>query len=135
MSKKVVLELYMYTDGDWRYDASMFEDYTSEYFDNDLYEYTFIEDYTTKIRRTFNLDEEDWGKEIIGIFDSICDSLHGRQSAIECVSEFFHEVISHFPRIDTDHWFHDWYESNTEIEVKIMMVENEARKIKEIIYE
>ena len=51
--KLYVFTGYIYTDGDWYFNRDMFKNYKSSYFENDLYEYTFEEDYSIRFKRVF----------------------------------------------------------------------------------
>lgn len=134
MSKKIVIELSMYSDGDWGYDESIFENHTSKYFDNGLYEYTEFEWSTTKVRRTFDIDKTDGYAAIHNILKSICSSLYGRQSDIKYVTEFFNCAIEQLPNVSVGNSYYDNMDSNTEIDLTIYVVENDAKEVKEIIY-
>lgn len=134
MSKKIVIELSMYSDGDWGYDESIFENHTSRYFDNDLYEYTYFEWCTTKIKRSFDLGETDGYNAIRSILNAICSSLHGRQSDVKYVTEFFDRAIERLPNVSVENGYYDSMESNTEIDLTIRIIESDAKEIKEIIY-
>ena len=131
---KIILELSMYSDGDWGYDESIFENHTSKYFDNNLYEYTKFEWSTTKARRTFDIDKTDGYAAIHNILKSICSSLHGRQSDIKYVNEFFDRAIERLPNVSVENGYYDSMESNTEIDLTIRIIESDAKEIKEIIY-
>lgn len=131
MSKKLVLELSIYDDGDWGFDESIFANYTSKYFDTDLYEYTYFEDYTTKVRRVYEEDENGLDA-ICAILKHICKTLHGRESYTESVAEFFEDAIAHLKHHKT---FYNDMDGNTEIELSVSQVDNDSKRIKQIIYE
>lgn len=133
MPKKLVIELRMYTDGDWGYDKSIFEGYTSKYFENGLYEYTEIdEDYTTKIRRVFDYDES--YEPIKNLIKKLCDSLHGRENWVESVIEFFDRALEELPTLRIGYPYCDFMDSNTEMDLTIAIIESDAKPIDKIIY-
>ena len=133
-NKKLVIELRMYTDGDWGYDKRIFKDYTSKYFESDLYEYTEIDDdsYTTKIRRVFDYDGD--CKPVENLIKQICNSVDGRESWVESVIEFFDRALEELPKLKVGRPYCDFMDSNTEMDLTIAIVETDARPIEKIIY-
>ncbi len=131
MSKKLILELSMYTDGDWGYDTSIFQNHTSRYFDNDLYEYTYLDDHTTKIRRVYGENENGFAA-MINLLQHICDTIHGRKSDTIIVKAF---LMGSIICLDKNETFCDDYDGNTEIDIDVKLVENDSKPIKQIIYE
>lgn len=133
MTKKLVFELSIYTDGDWGFDESVFENYTSKYFDNDSYEYSFInpDDYTTKVKRVY--EEHENGFDIICNFlEHICRTIHGSESYTESVIEFFKDAIEHLKNHEI---FYNDMDGNTEIWLSVNWIDSNSKRIKQIIYE
>lgn len=138
LAKKIVLELRMYSDGDWGYDRSVFDHYTSKYFENDLYEYTVVDDYTTKIRRVFEYNHTGLN-ELCGMLEKIRNSTYGRCSdePNQFIDDALCALYGSKKKIDrnTKMNYSDLYDSNTELEIDVYSIATEARPIKKIIYE
>lgn len=131
MSEKVILEMSVYTDGDWGFNESLFSAYKSKYFENEVYEYTFIEDYSLKIRRTFE-DVKDGFNKIANLLTDFKDSIRCRDEYTKNqLNSFFCNQIE-FARSNLE--FQSEIDSNTEIDLHVYIIENGCRPIKEIIY-
>ena len=131
MSEKVILEMSVYTDGDWGFDESLFSAYKSKYFENEVYEYTFIEDYSLKIRRTFE-DVKDGFNKIVNLLTDFKDSIRCRDKYTKNqLNSFFCNQIE-FARSNLE--FQSEIDSNTEIDIQVQIVNNDYRPIKEITY-
>lgn len=128
MSEKVILEMSVYTDGDWGFNESLFSAYKSKYFENEVYEYTFIEDYSLKIRRTFE-DVKDGFNKIANLLTDFKDSIYGRN--VNTIKAFFNRQIK-FAKSNLE--FYDEIDDDTEIDLHVYIIENDCRPIKEIIY-
>jgi len=137
LAKKIVVELRMYSDGDWGYDESMFDNYTSKYFENDLYEYTVVDDYTTKIRRVFDYSHTGLN-ELCEMLAKIRNSTYGRCSdePNQFIDDALCVLYAGKKKIDrnTKVSYSDYYDSNTELEISVYSIATEARPIKKIIY-
>ena len=132
MSKKVILEMSIYTDGDWKFDKSIFENYVSKYFDNDLYEYTYIYDYGCKIRRTFE-DINSGFTQIASILEELTNSISSKDDFTENkIKAFFHNQIK---MANSKLEFESDIDGNTEIEVEVSIIDSDSKPIKNIIYE
>lgn len=131
MSRKLILEMSVYTDGDWDFNRDLFANYTSKYFENEVYEYTYLEDHTCKIRRTFE-DTENGYKEIISILTKFKESLRCRDKyTADMLNEFFDaqiEAAKSYPE------FHDDIDSNTEISIRVYSIDNDSHRIKTITF-
>ena len=138
MKKKLVLELYMYDDGDWGYDESIFKNHTSQYFDNDLYEYSNFSDYSTRIRRVFEYSHTGL-TELCDMLEKVRNTAYGQESdkPKRFIDDALCELYTMKKKIDRDTLinYSRHYERNTEIELDVLTVKTEAKKIKKIIYE
>ncbi|MBO5435301.1 hypothetical protein J6A31_05750 [bacterium] len=131
MAQKLVLEMSIYTDGDWSYQKDIIRNYTSKYFDNYLYEYTeFIFDYESRFRRVFDFNGD--FKPVENLIRQICDSIKGRDT--EYIKEFFDRVIEVLPQTTIDRPLIDEMDSNTEINIIVKIIETDAKEIDRIIY-
>ena len=120
----------LYTDGDWYFNRKMFENHTSKYFENYLYEFTRgdSDDYSLTFRRVF--DDMD---DAVAFVQKLRDSIGGsRPYAYEGIVETINDVIQ-------DVWSHShgygYYDGNSTITLDVDWVETNAKKIKTIIYE
>lgn len=125
-----VVEFEMYTDGDFYFDNSFLLNYTSKYFDPGFYEYTKIDDYFYSARRVFDRSED-----AVKFLNTLKDSC-GRQGEENWVVD---EMV--IPLIDDvlqDYWKHghgwDFRDGNQTIEISIMDIETDVKKIKHIEY-
>lgn len=135
-TQKIILEISAYTDGDWGYDINSFGEQGSKYFDNDLFEYTFHkpDDYSFKIKRSFEVEKG--GKEAVkNILEAFCNSLYGRDWDVEYITEFIQNAISAMSKLAVGDEYYDDIDSNTEMELSIKIVENDAKMVKEVIFE
>ena len=131
MSKKVILEMSIYTDGDWKFDKSIFENYVSKYFDNDLYEYTYIYDYSCKIRRTFE-DIDTGFTQIESILEELTNSISSKDDFTENnIKAFFNNQIK---MANSKLEFEADIDGNTEINIRTIIIDNDSKPIKNITY-
>lgn len=132
MSEKVILEMSVYTDGDWGFNESLFAAYKSKYFENEVYEYTYIIDgYAVKIRRTFEGVKNGFN-EITNLLTDFKDSIRCRDEYIKNqLNSFFCNQIE-FARSNLE--FQSEIDSNTEIDIQVQIVKNDYRPIKKITY-
>lgn len=131
MSEKVILEMSVYTDGDWGFNESLFSTYKSKYFENEVYEYTYVDGHTIKIRRTFE-DVKDGFNKIANLLTDFKDSIRCRDKYTKNqLNSFFCNQIE-FARSNLE--FQSEIDSNTEIDIQVQIVKNDYRPIKEIIY-
>lgn len=129
--KLTIVEFEIYTDGDFYVDKSFLLNYTSKYFDPRFYEYTKIDDYFYSARRVF--DQSDDAVKFLGTLKDSC----GRQGEENWVVD---EVVR--PLIDDvlqDYWKYgygyDFRDGNQTIELSIIDVNTDVKKIKHIEYE
>ena len=131
MSEKVILEMSVYTDGDWGFNESLFSTYKSKYFENEVYEYTYVDNHTIKIRRTFEGVKDGFNK-IANLLTDFKDSIRCRDEYTKNqLNSFFCNQIE-FARSNLE--FQSEIDSNTEIDLHVYIIENGCRPIKEIIY-
>ena len=133
MTQKIILEVSIYTDGDWNYDKRIIQDYTSKYFRNLLYEYTlFDDDYSSRFKRVFAYNGN--VNPVKNLLCQICDSIEGRESDVKYVKEFFNHIIEELPKLSLQHAIYDSMDSNTEIDVTVRIIEDDSKEIDRIIY-
>ncbi|MBO7211926.1 MAG: hypothetical protein J6V44_13130 [Methanobrevibacter sp.] len=126
--KLYVFTGYIYTDGDWYFNRDMFKNYKSSYFENDLYEYTFEEDYSIRFKRVFY--DYDKAVEFVTVLK---ESIGGRDTWR------YEDIVSGIEGMIQDFWKHNYayfdYDGNSEVNLFLEEFETNAKKIKEIIYE
>lgn len=130
MTKKYVVELDIYTDGDYHINFEDLKGHNSRYFEQDLYEYTIIDSdsHKCKVRRVF--DDLDEAVSFFDITDRISKPLDYFITDIlmvrinQCIEEFWR-----FGRSS------DSIDGNVTINMDIYTVETGAKKIKNIIFE
>ena len=86
----LVINFKTYTDGDWGIDSEFLKNHTSRYFEQDLYEYTILDDYVYKFRRVFNNDELN---EALDFMHKLKDGLHGQEYYVDKITEYISTVI------------------------------------------
>ena len=130
MKKLTVVEFSIYTDGDFYFNSKFLQNHVSRYFDQEFYEYTKIGDYSYSARRVFDLWED-----AVKFLNTIKDNC-GRQGEKNYVVD---EVI--IPLLDDvlrDYFEHghgyDCRDGNQTIEISIIDVETDVKKIKRIEY-
>lgn len=120
----------LYTDGDWHFDKEMFKNYTSLYFENELYEYTRgdSDGYCLEFRRVFD-DMNDAVAFIQKFKDGIGGSRpYAYEPILESIDDVIQEVWSH------SHGYRS-YDGNSTFVLDVYWIETTAKKIKSIIYE
>lgn len=129
-TKKYVVELDIYTNGDYRIDFEDLKDHKSRYFEQNLYEYTIIDpdNYKCKARRVF--DDPDDAVSFFDITDRISEPLD--YFVTDILIERINLCIEEFWRFGHSN---DFIDGNATINMAIYTVETGAKKIKTIIYE
>lgn len=136
--KKVVFKLKFYTDGDWSYNIDDFKNDHSRYFEDDLYEYTSVDYSSMSMRRVYDMFEID---KLISMLYKIKGNLHSRnEHNYKVITDFMDEIIENVLAIKEDQNLdHIWNEICVEnwdgTEYSIDVIDTDAKKIKQIIYE
>lgn len=130
MTKKYVVELDIYMDGDCRVNFDDLKDYKSRYFEQDLYEYTIIDpdSHKCKVRRVF--DDCDDALSFFDISDRISD--HCTYFVTDILLERINLCIEEFWRFGSSN---DFIDGDFTIDMAIYTIETSAKKLKTIIYE
>lgn len=131
MSEKVVLELSVYTDGDWSFNRELFRNYISKYVDIDLFEYTIMSDYTLKIQRVYEGVDNGF-KQVSNLIRQFNDSVKGRDYDVKFVKESFSRWLE---KIDNCEEMEGYIDGNSEIGIQVTVVNSDSKRIKKIILE
>lgn len=137
MSEKIILELNMYTDGDWRFDLDFCKNHQSRYFDQKLYEYTIDEGeyYTAKIRRVF---EPTAVKEIVSFVEHVKAGVYSsNKDNRDSLANFFNDILSDINSVQGTIGIGSGHIGNGNWEgtnYNISSIETDAQEIERIIY-
>lgn len=127
---KYVLECKIYTDDDWGLDNNFLDpNRKSNYFENDLYEYTYCDpdDCSYRFRRVFD-DKNSILNFMTTMRYCILGNNHWADSAREFMEDRINDVKAHSVT-------NDFIDSNTEFKLCVYEFATSAKKIKKIIYE
>lgn len=125
-----VLECDIYTDGDWGLDENFIDpNRKSNYFENDLYEYTYCnpDNHSYTFRRVFD-DKDSVLRFMTAMKACVVGSNHWADSAREFMDDRIKDVKAHSVTYDS-------ISSNTEFELRVCEWMTSAKKIKQITYE
>ncbi len=134
MSEKLLFGLSIFSNGKWEFDNSIFENYTSKYFDNDLYEYTYFCGFRLEIRRVY--EEYENGFEIISnILEKLSNSIvptSNKHDDVKRATEFFNYAIS---RLKNHREVVCGTGKGPIIQLTVYHICNDSKRIKQITYE
>ena len=127
MSKKYIVQCSIHTYSDWYIDKKFIDpDHVSRYFENNLYEYTYVRGCTYKFRRVFE-KRSDASKFLINMKNAIS----GENNETKYVKEFLKRNISDFI---TGSDISDIIDANTVFKLRVSEIETDAKQIKKITY-